>query len=100
MQEFREILTHELGHIIDYESRNTLSLMAMGIYYVAVPSFKKNIEQSVDIITIRHGFGYEHCEGVEYLLYGSKATKKYKKNNVKYYLPIERMNVEICKCKF
>ncbi len=93
-------IAHELGHIIDYESRNAFSLMAMGIYYLTVPSFKRNIEQSVDIITIRHGFGYEHCEGVEYLLYGSKATEWYKKNNVKYYLPIEKMNMEICKCKF
>ena len=93
-------IAHELAHIIDYESRNTLSLMAMGAYYVTVPSFKRNIEQSVDIITIRHGCGYEHCEGVEYLLYGSRATERYKKNNVKYYLPIEKMNVEMCKCKF
>ena len=93
-------IAHELGHIIDYESRNAFSLMAMGVYYLTVPSFKKNIEQSVDIITIRHGFGYEHCEGVEYLLYGSKASEKYKKNNMKYYLPIEQMNVEMCKCKF
>ncbi len=93
-------IAHELGHIVDYESRNALSLMFMGIYYLTVPSFKRNIEQSVDIITIRHGCGYEHCEGVEYLLYGSKANEKYKKNNVKYYLPIDTMNVEICKCKF
>ena len=93
-------IAHELGHIVDYESRNALSLMAMGVYYLTVPSFKRNIEQSVDIIAIRHGFGYEHCEGVEYLLYGSKASENYKKNNMKYYLPIEQMNVEICKCKF
>jgi hypothetical protein len=92
-------IAHELGHIIDYESRNALSLMAMGVFYVTVPSFKRNIEQSVDIITIRHGLGYEHCEGAEYLLYKSNATEKYKKNNVKYYLPIEKMNVEICKCQ-
>jgi hypothetical protein len=91
-------IAHELGHIIDYESRNALSLMAMGVFYVTVPSFKKNIEQSVDIITIRHGCGHEHCEGVEYLLYQSTATETYKKNNLKYYLPIEKMNVEMCKC--
>jgi hypothetical protein len=93
-------IAHELGHIVDYESRNTLSLIVMGVYYVTVPSFKKNIEQSVDIITIRHGLGDEHCEGVAYLLYGSKASDSYKKSNVKYYLPIEKINAEMCKCKF
>jgi hypothetical protein len=91
-------IAHELGHVVDYESRSAFSLMAMGVFYVTVPSFKRNIEQSVDIITIRHGLGYEHCEGAEYLLYQSNATEKYKKNNLKYYLPIEAMNVEICKC--
>lgn len=92
-------IAHELGHIVDYESRSALSLFFMAPYYVFVPSFKQNIEQSVDIITIRHGFGYEHCEGVEYLLYQSNATEAYKKRNLKYYLPIERMNKEICKCQ-
>jgi hypothetical protein len=91
-------IAHELGHVVDYESRSAFSLMAMGIYYVTVPSFKRNIEQSVDIITIRHSCGYEHCEGVEYLLYKSNATEKYKKNNLKYYLPMDTMNVEMCKC--
>ena len=91
-------IAHELGHVVDYESRSAFSLMAMGVFYVTVPSFKRNIEQSVDIISIRHGFGYEHCEGAEYLLYHSNATDKYRKNNLKYYLPIEMMNVEICKC--
>ena len=91
-------IAHELGHIIDYESRNAFSLLMMAPYYVWLPSFKRNIEQSVDIITIRHSCGYEHCEGVEYLLYKSNATEAYKKRNVTYYLPIEKMNAEMCKC--
>lgn len=91
---------HELGHIIDYESRTVFSLAAMGFFYVSVPSFKRNIEQSVDIITIRHGLGWEHCEGVEYLLDKSNAPEKYKKNNLKYYLPMDTMNVQLYKCKF
>jgi hypothetical protein len=91
-------IAHELGHVVDYESRSAFSLMAMGVFYVTVPSFKRNIEQGVDIITIRHGLGYEHCDGAEYLLYQSNATEKYKQNNLKYYLSIEKMNVEICKC--
>jgi hypothetical protein len=92
-------IAHELGHVVDYESRTAMSLIAMGIYYISVPSFKRNIEQSVDIITIRHGCGNEHCEGVEYLLYQSNATDKYKKNNLKYYLPMDTMDKEICKCR-
>jgi hypothetical protein len=92
-------IAHELGHVVDYESRTAFSLMAMGIFYVSVPSFKRNIEQSVDIITIRHGLGWEHCEGVEYLLGKSNATEKYKKNNLKFYLPMDKMNVEMCKCE-
>jgi hypothetical protein len=91
-------IAHELGHVVDYESRTAFSLMAMGLFYVSVPSFKRNIEQSVDIITIRHGLGWEHCEGVEYLLDKSNATEKYKKNNLKYYLPMDTMNVQLCKC--
>jgi hypothetical protein len=91
-------IAHELGHVVDYESRTAFSLIAMGVFYVSVPSFKRNIEQSVDIITIRHGLGWEHCEGVEYLLDKSNATEKYKKNNLKYYLPMDTMNVQLCKC--
>jgi hypothetical protein len=93
-------IAHELGHIVDYESRTAFSLVAMGLFYVSVPSFKRNIEQSVDIITIRHGLGWEHCEGVEFLLDKSNATEKYKKNNLKYYLPMDTMNVQLCKCPF
>jgi hypothetical protein len=93
-------IAHELGHVVDYESRTAFSLMAMGLFYVSVPSFKRNIEQSVDIITIRHGLGWEHCEGVEYMLTKSNATEKYKKNNLKYYLPMDTMNVQMCKCPF
>ncbi|MDZ7879723.1 MAG: hypothetical protein U5L45_18740 [Saprospiraceae bacterium] len=92
-------IAHELGHVVDYESRSAFSLMVMGLFYVSVPSFKRNIEQSVDIITIRHGLGYENCEGAEYLLYQSNAAEKYRKNNLSYYLPIDTMNVEICKCR-
>ena len=88
----------QMNLVIDYESRNVFSLFMMAPYYVWVPSFKRNIEQSVDIITIRHSCGYEHCEGVEYLLYKSNATEAYKKRNVTYYLPIEKMNIEMCKC--
>jgi hypothetical protein len=91
-------IAHELGHVVDYESRTALSLFFMGAYYVSVPSFKRNIEQSVDIISIRHGFGREHCEGVEYLLYNSNATEKYKKKHLKYYLPMEVMEKEIHRC--
>jgi hypothetical protein len=91
-------IAHELGHIVDYENRTAFSILAMGMYYVTVPSFKKNIEQSVDIIAIRHGFGRELCAGVEHLLYHSNATEKYKKNSLKYYLPLETMKLEINKC--
>jgi hypothetical protein len=91
-------IAHELGHIMDYESRTAFSVMAMGFFYVTVPSFKRNIEQSVDIITIRHGLGWEHCVGVEYMHSCPNATEKYKQNNLKYYLPMDKMNAELCRC--
>jgi hypothetical protein len=92
-------IAHELGHIVDYENRTALSILAMGFYYFTVPSFKKNVEQSVDIIAIRHGFGREQIAGIEYLLYHSNASEKYKKNSVKYYLSLEAMKEEIEKCQ-
>jgi hypothetical protein len=92
-------IAHELGHIVDYENRTAFSILAMGFYYVTVPSFKKNVENSVDIIAIRHGFGREQIAGVKYLLYHSNASEKYKKNSVKYYLSLEAMEEEIEKCQ-
>jgi hypothetical protein len=54
----RAVIGHELAHVVQYNRKNTLELMAIGLKYTNLFSRRK-IERGADIRTIEHGLGDE-----------------------------------------
>jgi hypothetical protein len=83
------VLSHELGHVVDYESKNDLGIIFFGAKYL-FPKSKSKIEKKVDRIAINHGFG-EQLINFEELTYGEDIPEKYKKKKLKYYYTPEEL---------
>jgi hypothetical protein len=52
------VIGHELGHIVDYQSKNIITIIANGIAYPISRKFRRNLEYKVDTITVKSGLGY------------------------------------------
>ncbi|MEA3317547.1 MAG: hypothetical protein U9R54_06280 [Bacteroidota bacterium] len=92
------VIAHELGHIVDYESKNKLGILKTGIGYLFKQS-KKCLESKIDIIAINHGLGWQLFDYSYFILYKSKASeeyKKYKKEN--YFHPQEVLFIQQLGC--
>jgi len=84
------IIAHELAHLVDFEKRNTLSIIQCGILYKCSSNYHKNIERSTDEMVINKGLGNELYDFSNYVINNSNASEKYiqfKKKN--YLLPEE-----------
>lgn len=51
------ILWHELAHILDYENKNVWQILQI-LWRYFIPSKRKQFENSIDILSIKHGFWY------------------------------------------
>jgi hypothetical protein len=85
---------HELSHIIDFQERNILGIIRVGIYY-GKSKFRRRLERKVDVLTIEHGLGEELFDGVDYMLNSSAANENYKKNFIKHYLSLKEIRIRI-----
>ena len=84
------IFSHEIGHIVDYESMSNFGIISFGIQYI-FPNSKRKIEHRVDEIAINHGFGKELIEFTKLAFYGENVPEKYKKKKFKYYYSPEEL---------
>ncbi|MFO8055287.1 MAG: hypothetical protein R6U19_09035 [Bacteroidales bacterium] len=71
------LIGHELGHIIDYQEKSSVRIMANGLAYVFNSSFRKTLEAKVDQITIEHGLGWQLYDFVNFLYNEAAVEKKY-----------------------
>ncbi|HEX2936998.1 MAG TPA: hypothetical protein VHO72_16700 [Bacteroidales bacterium] len=71
------VIGHELSHIADYQHRGILGVIARGFAYLTTRG-KTRYEREIDGITIKHGLGEPLYQWSYYVLYGSKATCRYK----------------------
>lgn len=85
---------HELSHIVDFQERNVLGIIRVGVYY-GKSKFRRRLERKVDDLTIQHGLGEELFDGVDYMLNSSAASENYKKNFVKHYLSLKEIRTRI-----
>jgi len=80
---------HELGHVVDYGSYNSLGMIGYGLRYLLSSSFKKKVEHKADEIAISHGFKSEILETKRFILDHDLLDEGYKNKIRKYYMPIE-----------
>ncbi len=71
-------IAHEFGHILDYKSRNTLSLIGMGINYVFSPEYKKLVEKFAHKSAVFHGFGEETYYSTSFAFESNRIADVYK----------------------
>ena len=85
---------HELSHIVDFQERNVLGIIRVGLYY-GKSKFRRKLERKVDDLTIEHELGEELFDGVDYMLNSSAASENYKKNFVLHYLSLKEIKSRI-----
>ncbi|MDR1717009.1 MAG: hypothetical protein LBS20_14330 [Prevotella sp.] len=98
------VIGHEIAHIIDYEERNTLGIIQIGLNYLNNED-KRDYESSVDRITIQRGLGWQLYDWAQYSMYDSpRATDEYKSFKRDIYLQpqqiTEEMQIYSCYQKF
>ena len=77
---------HELGHIMDYESRNLFGIIAFGVAYLVSDNFIKKAERTADSFAINHGIGHYIVETKRFILENTDISQAYKERIAKLYL--------------
>jgi len=79
------VIGHELAHIVDYESKSTMRLLANGFGYLS-NSFRQKLEHKTDKSTIAHGLGWQLYDWSFYVIHYEDITPKYLEYKKKIYL--------------
>lgn len=77
---------HELGHIMDYQSRSLFSLMRFGTGYLFSERYIQKAERAADTFAVDHGLGFYIIETKNFILDQSDLSEKYKKKIIRLYL--------------
>ena len=85
---------HELGHVVDYESRSGFGMILYGLRYVFSSKFKREAEHTADNIAVVHGFAAEIIATKRFILHNDFLGDKYKSIITKYYMSID--DVGLC----
>jgi hypothetical protein len=80
------LISHELGHILDYENKSKLKVVCTGISYIVFKKSKIKYEKSIDKLTIFKGAGWQLYDWADYAMNLSKATNDYKSFKKETYL--------------
>ncbi len=84
---------HELGHLVDYESRSNFMMAIYGIRYVISAKFKRKVEHEADYIAIANGFKDEILATKAFILDHELLEESYKEQIRKYYLSTEEVHL-------
>ncbi|MBC7655375.1 MAG: hypothetical protein H7098_12995 [Oligoflexus sp.] len=77
---------HELGHIMDYESKSTFGIIAFGLGYLFFENSLKKAEVIADTYALKHGLGAYILDTKRYILDNSDLPEAYKKRISRLYL--------------
>ncbi|HEX8461349.1 MAG TPA: hypothetical protein VF623_07960 [Segetibacter sp.] len=77
---------HELGHILDYESRSNLGLVSFGYRYYFHSSFVKHAEMLADSLAVERGMGDYIVATKRFILDHAELPQAYKDKIKKLYL--------------
>lgn len=82
---------HELGHILDYEERGTLSLIWYGIKYLYLENHIRDAERSADTFAVNQGMEDYILKTKNFILNHADIDPNYRKRIKKYYLSPEEI---------
>jgi hypothetical protein len=77
---------HELGHIMDYESRSNRGMVAFGYNYLRSGKYVKHVEVIADTYAVNHGLGPYIIATKRFILDHAELPKSYKDKIAKLYL--------------
>tara|TARA_R110002049_G_scaffold90303_5_gene226521 strand:- start:1829 stop:2473 length:645 start_codon:yes stop_codon:yes gene_type:complete len=84
-------LGHELGHIMDYQSKNNLELLWFGIAYLMSENHIIKAERAADTFAVSHGMADYILETKNFILNHAEINDSYKLRIKKYYLSPEEI---------
>ncbi|MCL5129401.1 MULTISPECIES: hypothetical protein [unclassified Algibacter] len=79
-------LGHELGHICDYQNRNSLNLIWFGIKYAFSDNYIKEAERTADSYAVSSGMAEYILKTKHFILNNAEIEEAYKARIKKYYL--------------
>ncbi|TLV00221.1 hypothetical protein [Dyadobacter luticola] len=77
---------HELGHIMDYESKSVAQMARFGLGYLFSASFIKQAERAADTYAVNHGLGRYIVQTKHFILNHANLSEKYKSKIARLYL--------------
>lgn len=77
---------HELGHILDYESRSNRGLIQFGYRYVLEPAFVQEAERIADTLAVARGMGRHIIATKRFILDHASLPQAYKDKIARLYL--------------
>ncbi|MET0241859.1 MAG: hypothetical protein ABW174_00235 [Flavitalea sp.] len=77
---------HELGHIMDYESRTNKGMIAFGYNYLFSGTYIKSVEEIADTYAVNHGLGQYIIETKRFILDHAELPESYKAKIARLYL--------------
>ncbi len=80
------VIGHELAHIVDYNRKSGVRLVGNGIAYSVSNSFKRNLENKIDRITINKGLGEGLYAFRLFVEQEANTTDRYRRFKNKIYL--------------
>jgi hypothetical protein len=88
---------HELGHIMDYQTRSNLGMVAFGLSYVTSPEFVKKVERIADDFAVRHGLGPYLVATKRFILDHAELPQAYKDKIARLYVSPEEIVEQVKK---
>jgi hypothetical protein len=77
---------HELGHIMDYESRTNGGMVAFGYNYLASGAYVRQVEEIADTYAVNHGLGKYIIATKRFILDHAELPQAYKDKISRLYL--------------
>lgn len=77
---------HELGHILDYESRSNAGMVSFGYQYVFSPAYVKEAERIADTYAVERGLGKYIIATKHFILNHAELPQSYKNKIARLYL--------------
>ncbi|MDB5119606.1 MAG: hypothetical protein JWN56_824 [Sphingobacteriales bacterium] len=77
---------HELGHVLDYENRSNLGMIAFGLSYYFSDKYVKNAERRADTYAVDHGLGQYIVATKRFILDNAELPQRYKDKIARLYL--------------
>jgi len=89
-------LGHELGHVADFRNKNLPGMIWWGLKYLN-KNKRRSIERATDLLTIRHGLGWQLFDFTSFIMNSPQTTATYKRFKSRYYLHPEEIQLAISK---